>query len=109
MDSARARDALGALSHGTRLNAFRLLVRSEPAGLAAGEIARQLNVPSNTLSNHLAILSRAALLSSERKSRSLIYRADIPALGALMVFLAKDCCGGRDELCGPLIQELACC
>ena len=32
--------ALGALAQGTRLDAFRLLVRHEPDGLPAGEIAQ---------------------------------------------------------------------
>jgi hypothetical protein len=26
-----------------------------------------------------------------------------------MLFLAKDCCQGRPELCEPLLAELTCC
>src|SRR3546814_1566734 len=59
----------------TRLETFRLLVRHEPEGLAAGDIARSLDVPQNTMSAHLAILARAGLVRSERHSRSIIYRA----------------------------------
>ena len=33
----------------------------------------------------------------------------IEALGDLMLFLAKDCCGGRAELCKPLVTELSDC
>ena len=109
MDSKNALDALAALSQETRLDAFRLLVRHEPDGLLAGEIARDLQVPANTLSTHLAILSRAGLVTSERHSRVIQYRADVDGLRALMLFLAKDCCQGRPELCEPLLAELTCC
>jgi DNA-binding transcriptional ArsR family regulator len=98
--------ALGALAQGTRLEVFRLLVRHEPGGMAAGEIARQLGVPQNTMSAHLAILARAGIVRSERHSRSIIYRADLDGLRALTLFLVKDCCAGSPELCAPLLAEL---
>ena len=101
--------ALGALSQHTRLEAFRLLVKQEPNGLPAGAIAHALDVPGNTLSTHLAILQSAGLVRSERHGRIIQYRADIAQLGDLMLFLAKDCCAGRAELCRPLIAELSCC
>ena len=101
--------ALGALAQATRLDSFRLLVRHEPAGLAAGEIARLLQVPQNTMSAHLAVLSRAGLVRSERRSRSIVYRADLDGLRALTLFLVKDCCAGKPELCTPLIAELTPC
>ena len=56
-------EAFSALSQPTRLEAFRLLVKQEPDGLPAGEIARRLDVPHNTMSTHLAILARAGLVS----------------------------------------------
>jgi DNA-binding transcriptional ArsR family regulator len=61
METGSAIAALGALAQGTRLDVFRLLVRHEPAGMAAGEIARQLDVPQNTMSAHLGIRPRAGL------------------------------------------------
>lgn len=109
MDSMHALDALAALSQQTRLEAFRLLVRHEPAGLPAGDIARLLDVPPNTLSTHLAILGRAGLVLPERRGRMIIQRASLDGLRALMLFLAKDCCGGSAELCEPLLADLACC
>jgi DNA-binding transcriptional ArsR family regulator len=109
MDSKAALDALAALSQRTRLDAFRLLVRHEPGGLAAGDAARLLDVPANTLSSHLAILARAGLVISERHGRVIQYRADIGGLRALMLFLAMDCCAGSPALCGPLLDQLACC
>lgn len=102
---------LSALSQPTRLETFRLLVRHEPGGLPAGEIARLLGVPQNTMSAHLAVLTRAGLAVSERHSRSIIYRADLNRLRELTLYLVKDCCGGRAELCAPLIADLTapCC
>jgi DNA-binding transcriptional ArsR family regulator len=109
MESETAITALGALAQATRLDSFRLLVRHEPAGLAAGEIARLLQVPQNTMSAHLAVLSRAGLVRSERHSRSIVYRADLDGLRALTLFLVRDCCAGKPELCAPLIAELTPC
>lgn len=109
MENDSAITALGALAQGTRLDTFRLLVRQEPVGLAAGEIARQLDVPQNTMSAHLGILARAGLVRSERHSRSIIYRADLDGLRALTLFLVKDCCAGNADLCAPLVAELTPC
>lgn len=109
MESESAISALGALAQGTRLDVFRLLVRHEPGGLAAGEVARRLDVPQNTMSAHLGVLARAGLVRAERRSRSVIYRADLDGLRALMLFLVKDCCAGSAELCAPLLAELAPC
>ena len=111
MESESAIAILSALAQPSRLECFRLLVRHEPEGLAAGEIARQLGVPQNTMSTHLAILARAGLIQSERQSRSIVYRAQLEMLRELSLFLLKDCCGGDAELCAPLIEELtaSCC
>jgi ArsR family transcriptional regulator len=103
MELEQAILALAALAQSTRLGVFRLLVRHEPEGLAAGDIARALAVPQNTMSAHLAILARAGLVMSERKSRSIIYRANLEAFGRLNSFMVEDCCGGRAELCAPVV------
>jgi DNA-binding transcriptional ArsR family regulator len=109
MDPELAIAILGALAQNTRLDTFRLLVRHEPDGLPAGEVARRLAVPQNTLSAHLAILARAGLVRAERQSRSIVYRVDLDVLRALTVFLVKDCCEGRPDLCTPLIEDLTPC
>lgn len=109
MKSLDAIAALSALAQVTRLDTFRLLVKHEPTGLPAGELARVLDVPQNTMSAHLGILSRAGLVKSERQSRSIIYRADLDTLRALTLFLVKDCCAGKPELCVPLVAELTPC
>jgi ArsR family transcriptional regulator len=109
MDNDEAIRALAALAQDTRLETFRLLVRLEPEGLPAGEVARQMEVPQNTMSAHLAILTRSGLVRSERRSRTITYRADLDRLRDMMLFLVKDCCAGRPELCAPLIAELTPC
>ena len=109
MDDTEVIAALAALAQSTRLQTFRLLVAREPAGVPAGELARLIEVPQNTMSAHLAILTRAKLIVGERRSRSIIYRANLDAFREAMVFLVKDCCGGRPDLCAPLIADLAPC
>ena len=83
MESEEAILALAALAQGTRLDVFRRLVKHEPEGIAAGELARLLEVPQNTMSSHLAVLARAGLVAAERHSRSIIYRADLKAFQAV--------------------------
>ncbi|MDX3925472.1 MAG: metalloregulator ArsR/SmtB family transcription factor [Shinella sp.] len=109
MENKEAIAALAALAQPTRLDTFRLLVKHEPDGIAAGELARMLEVPQNTMSAHLATLSRAGLVTSERQSRSIIYRADLDGFRELTLFMIKDCCGGNAELCAPLIADLTPC
>lgn len=109
MESEQAILAFAALSQPTRLDVFRLLMEHEPDGLPAGEIARHLAVPHNTMSTHLAILNRAGLIDAERQSRSIIYRAKLDAVRDLTGFLIKDCCGGHPEICAPLVADLSPC
>ena len=109
MDSLSTVNALSALAQTTRLEAFRELVRSEPHGLPAGEIARRLNVVQNTMSAHLAVLSRAGLIAAQRQSRSINYRAELTAVRNLVLYLLRDCCAGKPELCAPVIAALAPC
>lgn len=100
-------ESLSALAHEGRLKVFRLLVQAGPSGLAAGEIARRLGTPPNTLSANLALLSHAGLAQSRRDGRSIIYSARFDRMGALMAFLAEDCCGGAPEVCAPLTAASA--
>lgn len=106
MDIIDTVKALSALAQESRLNAFRLLVRSGPDGLAAGEIARQLSIPHNTLSSHLSILSNAGLITSHRESRSIIYYINFNGTRELLSFLMEDCCRGQPELCLPVLDSL---
>lgn len=109
MDQVSAILALAALAQTTRLDAFRLLVASEPDGVAAGDLARKLAVPHNTMSSHLNALARAGLVRARRQSRSIIYRAELARFRDLASFLLKDCCRGRPDVCAPLIEVLTPC
>lgn len=101
MDNESALSAFAALAQQTRLDVLRLLVAHEPAGLAAGEIARTMGVPHNTMSSHLAILARAELVSADRFSRSIVYRARIDTVQALGAYLTETCCDGNPDACRP--------
>jgi DNA-binding transcriptional ArsR family regulator len=94
---------LAALAHEGRLSAFRLLVQAGAEGLAAGEIARRLDLLPNTLSASLNILSHAGLIASRRDGRSIIYTANYDAMRELLAFLMEDCCSGAPEICAPLV------
>jgi ArsR family transcriptional regulator, arsenate/arsenite/antimonite-responsive transcriptional repressor len=109
MDTDHALQALAALSHPTRLSAFRLLITNEPDGLNTGQLVEASGLSQSTFSTHLAVLAKAGLVTTEKQGRQQVQRASIAALRDLMLFLAKDCCQGRSELCEPLLAELTCC
>lgn len=107
METKSAVSSLAALAHEGRLSVFRLLVQAGEGGLAAGEVARRLEILPNTLSASLNILSHADLIVSRRDGRSIIYTANYAAMGQLLAFLLEDCCGGAPEICAPLAAMLA--
>jgi ArsR family transcriptional regulator, arsenate/arsenite/antimonite-responsive transcriptional repressor len=108
MDKNAAIDALSALAHGARLDAFRLLLSAAPGELAAGDISAQLKTVQNTMSTHLAILERTGLVSSRRAGRNVLYRAEPGAMRDLLAWLMEDCCQGDPEICRPLMAALTC-
>lgn len=108
MESKAAVNMLSALGHEGRLAIFRLLVKAGPTGVAAGEIARTLEVLPNTLSANLNVLSHAGLIDARREGRSIIYTADYGAMSGLLGFLMEDCCNGAPQVCAPLSASMAC-
>ena len=108
MDKNHAIDAFAALSQSTRLDVFRLLIKAGEAGMTAGDISDTLEVRQNTMSANLSILARADLIRNKREGRSIRYFADMDGMRGLLAFLMQDCCGGRPDLCQPVINELAC-
>jgi DNA-binding transcriptional ArsR family regulator len=102
MDTAIKR--LSAIAQEARLEVFRLLVKAGPDGMAAGDVARKLGVPANTMSAQLLLLSNAGLVRARREGRSIIYAINFEAMRDLLVFLTEDCCGGRAEMCAPLAE-----
>ena len=93
MEISKVIGALGALTQESRLKIFRLLVQ------------RRLRLPQNTLSFHVGILARTRLVASRKVGRSIIYFVDLEGTRDLLSFLVEDCCGGKAELCGPLIAS----
>jgi DNA-binding transcriptional ArsR family regulator len=99
MEMDMAISALGALANKDRLMLFRLLVQAGHDGMAAGLIAEKLDMPNSSLSFHLAQLRKAELITSERRHRSLIYRANYAAMNGLVDYLTENCCSGAE--CEP--------
>jgi DNA-binding transcriptional ArsR family regulator len=108
MKKKQSLDAFAALGQETRLDVFRLLITAGPEGMLAGEIGETLGVRQNTMSANLSILTQAGLIRNAREGRSIRYFADMDGVKGLLAFLLEDCCGGRKELCQPVIEKLAC-
>jgi DNA-binding transcriptional ArsR family regulator len=108
MDKNQSIIAFDALSQETRLDALRLLIQAGPEGVPAGEIGERLGIKQNTMSANLKILAHANLISSVRDGRTIRYVANYEALQGLVLFLMKDCCGGRADLCQPILDQMAC-
>ncbi|ANH70465.1 helix-turn-helix transcriptional regulator [Mitsuaria sp. 7] len=86
--------ALGALAQPLRLQIFRALVVVGEPGLTPGAIQEGLGVPAATLSFHLKELVASGLVTQERSSRNLIYRAAYARMNAVIGYLTENCCQG---------------
>ncbi len=95
-------EMLGALSQETRLRIVRYLVERGEEGASAGDVAQAVDAASSRASFHLSTLEQAGVITSERKSRHIIYRASFDNLGGLLSYMLNDCCGGNPDI-------LACC
>ena len=101
MKTNGALGAFAALAQENRLAVLRLLVRSAPDGLTAGLIGERLELPAPTLSFHLKTLAQAGLVKAVQEGSFVRYRAEMPAINALIAFLTEDCCGGDSKRCAP--------
>ena len=106
MDQSHALAALGALAQETRLQLYRLLVTSGPAGLSAGNIAERLGVIPSSLSFHLQHLVHAGLITQRRMGRLMIYGAEYATMNALLAYLSENCCG-QGVSCAPVCDPAA--
>ncbi|WP_394061485.1 ArsR/SmtB family transcription factor [Alcaligenes sp. WGS1538] len=86
--------SLAALAHQVRLRVFRALVVAGAEGLTPSVLAEQLEVGSTALSFHLKELVNAGLVTQERISRNLIYRADFGQMNGVLGYLTENCCAG---------------
>ena len=94
MESNQVVQSLAALAHPLRLEVFRALVVAGQSGLTPGVIQEALVVPPATLSFHLKELANSGLVTQERASRHLIYRAAYDNMNALLGYLTANCCQG---------------
>lgn len=93
--------ALGALAQQSRLRIFRLLVQTGPSGMAAGEIAADLDIAPATLSFHLKEMAHAGLIAARQDGRFIYYSADFAQMSALVDYLTENCCARDGTTCGP--------
>lgn len=99
MDQKRALAVFEGLSSGVRLEVFRLLVKAEPEGLVAGEIAAARDIAPSSLSFHLRTLSQCGLVTVQQEGRFQRYRANLATMGEVIGFLTENCCSGAPESC----------
>lgn len=94
MDELDVVRALTALAQPVRLKVFRALVVTGELGLTPGAMAEGLGIPPNTLSFHLKELASAGLVTQQRASRHIIYRAAYGRMNAVLAYLTDNCCQG---------------
>lgn len=100
--------ALAALAHPVRLQVFRALVVKGQDGLTPGVIQAALGVAPATLSFHLKELTAAGLVSQERVSRNLVYRAAYEQMNRLLGYLTENCCQGSACAVGEASASRVC-
>jgi len=99
MKTSVALTSLTALSHESRLAAFRTLVQVGPEGLPVGDLRERLGLAPATLSAHLNVLRAAGLVRDQREGRVIRVSANYAQMNALIAYLTENCCAGTD--CGP--------
>jgi DNA-binding transcriptional ArsR family regulator len=108
MDQTSAIKVFESLSSGVRLDIYRLLVRTGPQGMVAGEIGGLLEVPPTNLSFHLKALTQTRLLSVVQEGRFQRYRANLGLMQELIAYLTEECCAGHPEQCAEICPPLNC-
>ena len=96
MNEEQVIKSLAALAHPVRLRVFRALVVAGTQGLTPSVLVEQLEVAATALSFHLKELVNASLVTQERISRNLIYRADFERMTGVLGYLTENCCAGAD-------------
>lgn len=106
MEESEVIKGLAALAQPLRLQVFRALVVVGEAGLTPGAIQEALGIAPATLSFHLKELVNAGLVTQERASRNLIYRAHYAQMNELLAYLTQNCCQG--EACAVESSSASC-
>ncbi len=100
--------SLAALAQPVRLQVFRALVVRGQDGLTPGAMSDGLGIPANTLSFHLKELAHAGLVTQERASRNIIYRAAFDHMNGLLSYLTDNCCRGTNCAVAPTDPACKC-
>lgn len=108
MDKQLAIGIFESLASGVRLDIYRLLVKTGPQGLVAGEIGSALEVPPTNMSFHLKALTHAQLVSVVQEGRFQRYRANMTLMHDLIAYLTAECCAGHPEQCAEISLERLC-
>lgn len=100
--------SLAALAQPVRLRVFRALVVAGPRGMTPSTMAEGLGIPASSLSFHLKELASAGLVTQERSSRNLIYRAAFNQMNSLLAYLTENCCQGAECVVERSAAECRC-
>ncbi len=102
MDQSSVIQALAALAHPVRLEAFRALVVAGRDGLAQKALAEAVGVAPTNLAFHLKELAAAGLVSQAQVGRYVIYRAGYDRMNGLLAYLTESCCAGAAGVPGSV-------
>ena len=94
MDKNLVVQALAALAHPVRLEAFRALVVAGHEGLAQKALAEAVGVGPTNLAFHLKELSAAGLVTQSQAGRFVMYRAAYERMNDVLAYLTESCCAG---------------
>jgi DNA-binding transcriptional ArsR family regulator len=78
---AEAAECLKTLAHPRRLRMVQMLLRGR---YTVGELAEACGIPSHMASEHLRLMQRCGLLTSEKDGRKAYYRSAEPHLANIM-------------------------
>ena len=104
MDQHDVVQALAALAHPVRLEAFRALVAAGHDGLAQKALAEAIGVGPTNLAFHLKELAAAGLVTQAQAGRFVIYRAAFGQMSGLLAYLTENCCKGRPQAAAALVS-----
>jgi len=109
MEKSAVIKALAALAHPLRLDIFRALIVAGPEGRTPGRLMEDLgNIPSATMSFNLKELAAAGLVTQERASRNVVYRAAYERMNDVLGYLTDNCCAGQACAVGSLSTTCDC-
>ncbi len=99
MDQAAILKVFQSLAAKQRLDLFCRLVHAGPAGMVAGELARDFGIPATNLSFHLKSMLAAGIVSVVPEGRFQRYRANVALMMGVLAFIAQNCAQGASAPC----------